>query len=291
MKHLIRFDWAMKKLLRDKANYAVLEGFLSELFKFDITILQIGESEGNQQVFNDKFNRVDILAHTSSGEIVLVELQTDSELDYFQRMLYGVSKSIVENIKIGEQYGKIKKMYSVNIVYFQLGQGSDYVYHGKTEFRGLHTNDVLGLSTSQKERYKVENTFEIYPEFYILKINEFNDIAKDGLDEWIYFFKNNEVKEGFKAKGLDVVQQKLIVEGMSQEDRNAYNAFWENKRYESSMLDGALSEGITQGKQEGKQEGRMEAILEVAKNMLSLGMTLEQIASATGLTQEALKQL
>jgi predicted transposase/invertase (TIGR01784 family) len=287
MKHLIRFDWAMKKLLRDKANYAVLEGFLSELFKFDITILQIGESEGNQQVFNDKFSRVDILAHTSAGEIVLVELQTDSELDYFHRMLYGVSKSIVENIKIGEQYGKIRKMYSVNIVYFQLGQGSDYVYHGKTEFRGLHTNDVLGLSTSQKERYKVENTFEIYPEFYILKINEFNDIAKDGLDEWIYFFKNNEVKEGFKAKGLDVVQQKLIVEGMSQEDRNAYNAFWENKRYESSMLDGALSEGMTKG----KEEGRREATLKVAKNMLSLGMTLEQIASATGLTQEALKQL
>lgn len=291
MKHLIRFDWAMKKLLRDKANYAVLEGFLSELFKFDITILQIGESEGNQQVFNDKFNRVDILAHTSGGEIVLVELQTDSELDYFHRMLYGVSKSIVENIKIGEQYGKIKKMYSVNIVYFQLGQGSDYVYHGKTEFRGLHTNDLLGLSTSQKERYKVENTFEIYPEFYILKINEFDDIAKDGLDEWIYFFKNNEVKEEFNAKGLDVVQQKLIVDSMSQEDRNAYNAFWENKRYESSMLNGALSEGITQGKQEGKQEGRREAILEVAKNMLSLGMTLEQITSATGLTQEALKQL
>lgn len=291
MKHLIRFDWAMKKLLRDKANYAVLEGFLSELFKFDITILQIGESEGNQQVFNDKFNRVDILAHTSVGEIVLVELQTDSELDYFHRMLYGVSKSIVENIKIGEQYGKIKKMYSVNIVYFQLGQGSDYVYHGKTEFRGLHTNDLLGLSNSQKERYKVENTFEIYPEFYILKINEFDDIAKDGLDEWIYFFKNNEVKEEFNAKGLDVVQQKLIVDSMSQEDRNAYNAFWENKRYESSMLDGALSEGITQGKQEGKQEGRREAILEVAKNMLSLGMTLEQITSATGLTSETLKQL
>ena len=120
-----------------------------------------------------------------------------------------------------------------------------------------------------------------------MKINEFNDIAKDGLDEWIYFFKNNEVKEGFKAKGLDVVQQKLIVEGMSQEDRNAYNAFWENKRYESSMLDGALSEGITKG----KHEGRREATLKVAKNMLSLGMTLEQIATATGLTLDEVKKL
>ena len=182
MKNLIRFDWAMKKLLRDKANFAVLEGFLTELLKFDVTILQIGESEGNQQENNDKFNRVDILAHTSLGEIVLIELQADSELDYFHRMAYGVCKSIVEHIKIGEQYGEIKKIYSVNIVYFKLGQGSDYVYHGKTEFRGLHNNDILGLSKQQKERYQVDETFQIYPEFYILKINDIKDISKDGLD-------------------------------------------------------------------------------------------------------------
>ena len=155
MKNLIRFDWAMKKLLRDKANYGVLEGFLTELLKFDVTIIQIGESEGNQQYDDDKFNRVDILAHTATNEVILIELQADSQLDYFHRMAYGVSKSITEHVKIGESYGKIKKVYSVNIVYFHLGQGNDYVYHGKTEFRGLHTNDLLGLSKSQLEQYKV----------------------------------------------------------------------------------------------------------------------------------------
>ena len=89
MKNLIRFDWAMKKLLRDKANYAVLEGFLTELLKFDVTILQIGESEGNKQQDNDKFNREDILAHTNTEEIILIELQANSQLDYFYRMAYG----------------------------------------------------------------------------------------------------------------------------------------------------------------------------------------------------------
>ena len=91
MKSLIRFDWAMKKLLRDKANFAVLEGFLTELFKFEVTIIQIGESESNQQQSDDKYNRVDILAHTASNEIILIEMQADSQVDYFHRMLYGAS--------------------------------------------------------------------------------------------------------------------------------------------------------------------------------------------------------
>ena len=113
-KTLVRFDWAMKRLLRDKANYVVLEGFLSELLKFDLKIDLIGESEGNQQNETDKFNRVDILAHTASNEIILIELQIDSEIDYFHRMLYGVSKAISEHIKLGEAYEKIKKVYSIN---------------------------------------------------------------------------------------------------------------------------------------------------------------------------------
>ena len=279
MKNLIRFDWAMKKLLRDKANYGVLEGFLTELLKFDVTILQIGESEGNQQYDDDKFNRVDILAHSDTNEIILIELQADSQLDYFQRMAYGVSKSITEHIKVGESYGKIKKVYSVNIVYFHLGQGNDYVYHGKTEFRGLHTNDLLGLSKTQLKQFKVNSVHEIYPEYYILKINDFNDVAKDGLDEWIYFFKNTEVKDSFKAKGLDVVKEKLIIDQMSEVEREAYSRDMENKRNHSSTIETAIIQGEKQGK------------IEVAKNLISLGISIDNISQATGLTDEEINKL
>ena len=41
MKNLIRFDWAVKRLLRNKANFKVIEGFLSELLHDDIKIQNI----------------------------------------------------------------------------------------------------------------------------------------------------------------------------------------------------------------------------------------------------------
>ena len=282
-KQLIRFDWALKHLLRDKANFDVLEGFLSELLKFDLTIVQMGESEGNQTQEDDKFNRVDIIAHTSTDEIILIELQVDSELDYFHRMLYGVSKAISEYIKLGENYEKIRKVYSVNIVYFHLGQGIDYVYHGKTEFRGLHQNDILSLNHKQRQKYTVEAVHDIYPEYYILKINDFNDIAKDGLDEWIYFFKNNEIKDTFKAKGLEKAKETLDLNNMSEKEKITYQIHWENKRYEKSMLDGA--------KFEGKIEGKEERNIEVAKNLLNLGISVSDISKATGLSEAEINGL
>ena len=135
----IRFDWAVKRMLRDKANFAVLEGLITVLLNEKITISEILESEGNQENAQDKFNRVDIMAKNSKGEIIIVEVQLTRQLYYLQRMLYGVSKAITEHIQIGQKYDKVKKVYSINILYFDLGKGSDYLYHGKTSFVGIHT--------------------------------------------------------------------------------------------------------------------------------------------------------
>lgn len=138
METLIKFDWAIKRLLRQKANFSILEGFISEVLREGIVIEQILESEGNQEHEEDKFNRVDILAQNSRGQLIIIEVQNSRQQDYFHRMLYGVSKTTIEHMNLGQKYGDIKKVYSINIVYFDLGQGKDYVYHGKTEFVGLH---------------------------------------------------------------------------------------------------------------------------------------------------------
>ena len=71
----VRFDWAAKRMLRDKANFGVIEGLLTVLLGEKITIEQMLESEGNQNARDDKFNRVDIKALNSKGEIIIVEIQ------------------------------------------------------------------------------------------------------------------------------------------------------------------------------------------------------------------------
>ena len=121
----IRFDWAVKRLLRHKANFGVLEGFLTVLIGEKIEIVEILESESNQIDIDDKFNRVDIKAKNSKGEIVIVEIQNTRELYYLERILYGVAKAITEHIHLGESYQEVKKIYSISILYFDIGKGED----------------------------------------------------------------------------------------------------------------------------------------------------------------------
>lgn len=260
MKDLIRFDWAIKKLLRSKANFAILEGFLSELLNRKVKILNLLESESNKEDRDDKQNRVDILAQLDSSEIVLIEVQVNTEYDYFQRMLYGTSKVITQHLKEGEAYAQIKKVYSVNILYFDLGHGKDYIYHGTTRFIGLHEHDELDLNQKQKELYQKEFIHHIYPEYYLIKVNQFNDVAKNTLDEWIYFLKNEEIKENFRAQGLTEAKDRLATFKLTLPEKNEYSVYLDNLHYQASMVESNYDSGIIDGKKKGLKEGLKQGL-------------------------------
>lgn len=275
-KKLIRFDWAIKRLLRNKANFVVLEGFLSELLFDNIKIEQILESESNQEYDDDKFNRVDILTHNSKNELIIIEIQSTYEIDYFHRMAYGVSKSISENLKLGQKYSEIKKVISINIVYFDLGQGQDYIYRGKTDFKGLHQNDILGLSEKQKQTFVKQEVADIFPEYYLLKVNQFNDIAKDTLDEWVYFLKNSEVKDNFKAKGLKEANEVLDIMRLEKEDQYGYNRYLDSLHLKASEVFSLQSEAEFKIREENAKNGIMKGYNNQTISDLT-GLTIEQI--------------
>ena len=282
-KKLISFDWAIKRLLRNKANFVVLEGFLSELLFDNIKIEQILESEGNQETEDDKFNRVDILTHNSKNELIIIEIQSTYEIDYFHRMAYGTSKAISENLKKRAKYSEIKKVISINIVYFDLGQGQDYIYRGRTDFKGLHQNDILGLSEKQKQTFVKQEVADIFPEYYLLKVNQFNDVAKDTLDEWVYFLKNSEVKDDFKAKGLKEANEVLDIMRLEKEDQYGYNRYLDSLHLKASEMFSLQSEA--------EYKAKDERSIEIVKNGISKGYSNEIIADLTGLTIEKINEL
>jgi predicted transposase/invertase (TIGR01784 family) len=296
---LVSFDWAIKRLLRNKANFEVLEGFLSELLYRKIRIKQIIESEGNKVTGTAKTNKVDILVEADGQEIVIIELQYDSEYDYFQRMLFGVSKVISEHIDQGDEYAEVKKVYSINIVYFDLGQGSDYIYHGKTDFKGIHTNDILRLSKSQQNLYRDKTEVsDIYPEYYIIKVNSFDDVAKNTLDEWIYYLKHSEIKDNFTAQGMDKAREILEYDKLSDAEKQIYNHLIEDKRVAKSTIHTALFEGKVEGLAEGevigrkkgeaigREKGRKESETATVLNAYQNNFSIEQIQTITNLDKE-----
>lgn len=292
---LISFDWAIKKILRSKANFAVLEGFLSELLFTDIEILELLESESNQTENDDKFNRVDIKVKNTQGQIILIEVQYSRELDYLQRMLYASCKSITEHLNQGEAYADISKIISVNILYFEFGQGDDYIYYGSTDFIGLHNRTPLHLNERQKALYQVESIADLYPEYYLIELRNFNDVAKDSLDEWIYFLKNETIKDEFSAKGLSQAKDILDVMKMSDSERRAYEQHQKQLHHEASLYQSTYVlgqlEGRKEGREEGREEGRMEGVLDTAKNMKKAGLAISMIAEITGLSLTEVEKL
>lgn len=307
----IRFDWAMKRLLRNKANFGVLEGFLTTLLKEKITIQKLLESESNQEDEFDKYNRVDMLAENSHGELFLIEVQNNSEYAYFQRMLFGASKLVTEYINRGEGYDNVRKVYSINIVYFSLGHGKDVVYHGKTEFRGIHEGDLLELTPFQRQTFNVDHVSQLYPEYYILKVNDFNRVAKSPLEEWMYYLNTGDIPDSATAPGLGQAREQLKLTRMSKEELDAYYRHLDNivilrdnirteraeglakglaKGREEGLAEGR-EEGLAEGREEGLAKGRTEERIENARKMKMRGLDDSMISDITGLTIEEISKI
>lgn len=290
----IRFDWAAKKMLRDKKNFDILEGFLSELLKEDIKIEGLLESESNQEEEDEKFNRVDLYAENSKGEHIIIEIQNTRELDYLMRMLFGTSKAITEYLEIGKPYSDIKKVIAVSIIYFGLGKGDDYIYIGQTKFTGLHTKKELELTKTQQELLKKPTVQEAFPEYYLIQTTRFNDIINEPLDEWIYFFKNNEVLDTFKAKGMKAVREKMIVNNLPDDEKKKYDRFLDNLHTEASIADTVRieqEERIKEEREKAEKEGERKKAIQVALELIKLGLNNSQISQATGLTESEIEAL
>ena len=202
-------------------------------------------------------------------------------------MAYGVSKGISENLMKRQKYSEIKKVISINIVYFDLGQGKDYIYKGKTDFYGIHQNDLLGLSAKQKTTFAKEKVSDIFPEFYLLKVNQFNDIAKDTLDEWIYFLKNSEVKDDFKAKGLKEAGEVLDIMRLNKDDQYGYNRYLDSLHVKASEAFSLQ----TEAEFKVREDERSKNNLEIAKNGILEGFDNLTISKITKLSIEFIEEL
>jgi predicted transposase/invertase (TIGR01784 family) len=313
----IRFDWAIKRLLRNKADFVVVNGFLSSLLGEPVTIINVLESEGNKTSEANKFNRTDILVEDSKKQKIIIEIQNNSEFDFFHRMLYGVSKVVTEYINEGEMYIKIGKVYSINIMYFALGQGKGCIYHGTTTFHNLDDyGELLRLSNSQLKQFRemqidYQEVYNIYPEYYVLKVNNFNNVAITPLSEWMYFLKNSEIPTNFTAPGLDEAREKLKFDNLSRQEQIDYEKHIKSSRYEASAMLTAKTEGEIAGEEKGREEGREEGIeigiekgieigktegiekgkAEIVLNLYTGGISIEQIMQFTGFSHDKIREI
>jgi predicted transposase/invertase (TIGR01784 family) len=300
-KKLIRFDWALKYILRNKANFDVLEGFLSNLLKEAILIENIIESESNQEAENRKFNRVDLNCRDAQGRQIIIEIQNQREVDYLQRLLWGTSKAVVESLELGQTYKEVVKVVSISILYHKLRmdetENTDFIYYGATELIGWHTKKPLILhgAIAKGEKAPVVTSREVFPEYYMIYVEKFQDMINEAIDEWVYFFKHGKIRDDFKSPGILLAAQKLDYLAMDEAERRAYDGYLAYLGQELSIIDTAKEEGreegLKKGREEGLKKGREEEREELARKALKKGLAPETVAELTGLPLETVAKL
>lgn len=297
---LIRFDWVIKTMLRDKANFDIIEGFLSALLKEEITVVEVLESESNQETASQKFNQVDVLVRDSKGRKIIIEVQSNTESDFLERLLFGASKVVVDQFALGNSYSNINKVISVSVQYFNLGRGTDYIYYGSTEIRGMHNKELLDVREKAEKMINGELriNFEkrnIFPEYYIISVNRYSDIVKEDIDEWIYMMKNNIVEPEFRSRNIDKAREKLKILNMSAKERLSYEKYLMHSAIEKDVISTARNKGIKEGRkkgrEEGREEGRAKEKLETTVNGIKAGLSNDVLQQITGLSIEEIQKI
>lgn len=206
-----------------------------------------------------------------------------------------MAKTITEHINLGDSYASVKKVYSISIIYFDLGRGNDYIYKGSSHFRGLNTGDELEVSVKEKSVILKKTPETIFPEYYLIRVSEFDKLAVTPLEEWISYLKTGHIPPEASAPGLPEAREKLRYYDMQPAERLAYDRHIENIMIQNDVINSAKEEGKAEGLAEGEAKGLAKGLLEgirlIANNMKQQGIPLEIISQYTGLTIKEIQVL
>ena len=274
----VRFDWAIKRILRDHANKQVLEGLISVLVGSPVTIIEIMESENNKVRREDKNNRVDVRARMADGEVVIVEVQLNREADFFQRIVFGMATAVNDQIDTGQHYDVIQKVYSINILYFNFGEGDDYAYHGYMDFHGMtKQGSILRFHNDKEQQYirdhvrSITPPEKVFPEVFLLIVDKFNEVAKTPIEEWMAYLKDGIISDDTKTPGLKEARRKLDYMRMTEAERRAYRDYMVSVHSEQDAFETARSEGMVKGFTEGMEQGIAEGRAQGIKQGMEQG--------------------
>ncbi len=159
------------------------------------------------------------------------------------------------------------------------------------EFRGIHTNDLLELIPFQKQTFKVDTVSQLYPKYYILKVNGFNQVAKSPLEEWIYYLNTGEIPSTATAPGLEEARERLKLDSMTKDELAAYYRHLDHIVILRDNINTEREEGRAEGLEEGLNKGRKEEKRENARSLKKLGVAVDIISQATGLSKEEIEKL
>ena len=273
-------DIGFKRIFGQEVSKPLLLDFLNCLLKGErnITDLQFLDKEQPADYRDDRSLIYDIFCLTDTGEKIIVEMQNKEQPHFADRCLYYYSQAVSRQGERGADWDyQIDAVYLVAFVNFNMeGLANNF----RTDV--VLMNKQRGIPFSDKERF-------IFLQLPVFKKDA--DECRDDFERWIYVLKNMEILDRMPWAAKDSVFRKLAeigeVSNMTKDERLKYDAALRHYRDTLNVMRSAEDKG----RQQGLTEGRQQANIQTAKNLLAMGLSVDQIAKATGLNYEEIMKL
>ncbi|UTY26842.1 Rpn family recombination-promoting nuclease/putative transposase [Treponema denticola] len=288
----LRNDYAFKRVFGVEENKDVLQDLLECILDIPpetIADLELLDKEFQKELLSEKLGVLDIKLKLKDGTFVDIEIQNSWHFDFPERTLYYWSKMYNENIKQGQDYTKLPKCITINLI----GKGFN-------KNKRLH-NKYLVLEKDTKEPLvsKLEIHILNLEKAKLLKESQYKDKKTKSLLNWLKFIEtdNPEVRKMLAQEStmMKKANDTITIMEMSPRDKWLYDSRMKYEHDRASCISEGYRQGIVQGEIKGRQEGfadgSYQKALETAKNLLGLGLSIENIAKATGLSQEEVKSV
>lgn len=235
---------------------------------------------------------LDIKAFDEKGRWYNIEMQVDSDREYFKRALFYWSRIYAQNFSEGDEYTKLKRTIGIHFLDFNYIEPQKYIkstkYHHRISMRDIDNPDMIFYGMDICEIHLIE----------LRKLDK-NKVPEDSAEEWIKFFADTVsciVNEGnIKTEEIKETLYDLDKLNLIDEERAYYEESLKRISDQNTLLSQAEKRGENKGREEGRKEGREEGVkqrnIEIAKNLKSQGLSNEQISGATGLTKEEIEKL
>ena len=276
----LRNDYAFKRVFGVEENKDVLQDLLECILDIpheDIAGLELLDKEFHKELLSEKLGVLDIKLRLKDGTFVDIEIQNNWHFDFPERTLYYWSKMYNEAIKQGQDYTKLPKCITINLI----GKGFD-------KNKRLH-NKYLVLEQDTKEPLvsKLEIHILNLEKVRLLKESQYKDNKTKRLLNWLKFIEtdNPEVR-GVLAENSEIMKKAnaaISVMEMSPRDKWLYDS---RMKYEHDRAS-CISEGYRQGLDKGAYQTK----LETAKLMKKMNYPISDICTISGLSVEEIESL
>ena len=290
-KPLISFDYAIKYLVKDKGDYEIVEGFISSLLKSqgegykDVKIIALLDTESNQEDSMQKRSLADVIVEDEDHRKYIIEIERNVQRGFIHKACFNTSRLIVDHLSHGIDFHNIIKVFHISILYFPVG--NEPIHHGQTIISGLESKEKLTVHIKDPVTHVVTDATDILPEYFFISIPLFDDRLKNEMDAWLYVMKHDDIPKNFHSPYMEKVKDKLAILKMTTEERNNYFAYQKQVRTDQDSLDTAREEGVEKGVEIGMEKKARDN----AKNLIRMGLPLNQVSRGTELSIEIVEKL